>query len=129
MTTTTRKIIASQPVSLLILRPAPTPSVESSWPPPPKALDRSPAPPCSRIRPMIIRHSGQTTMLRTKVRVSTQGPSVSGGDDRGEIGGLEAGAADEGAVDVGHRQQFLGVVGLDRAAVEDAHRIGESAKL
>ena len=42
------------------------------------------------------------------------------GDDRQEVGGVEAGAADEEAVDVGQLDQLGGVVGLDRAAVEDA---------
>ena len=37
--------------------------------------------------------------------------------------GVEAGAADERAVDVGQRQQLLGVLGLQRAAVEDPHRL------
>src|SRR3546814_2629376 len=42
-------------------------------------------------------------------------------DDRHELGGREAGPADERAVDVGHPQQFDRVLALDRAAVEDAH--------
>ena len=50
-------------------------------------------------------------------------------DDRGEVGRVEAGAADQRAVDVGLSQQLGGVAGLDRAAVEDAHRIGVAAAL
>src|SRR5689334_10027489 len=38
----------------------------------------------------------------------------------GEVLGVEAGAADQGAVDVGQREQLGGIGGLDRAAVEDA---------
>ena len=37
---------------------------------------------------------------------------------------LQRGAADERAVDVGQREQLGGVVGLDRAAVEDPHALG-----
>ena len=43
-------------------------------------------------------------------------------DELQERVGLERGAADEGAVDVGQRHQALDVVGLDAAAVEDAQR-------
>ncbi len=45
-------------------------------------------------------------------------------DDRGEVGRVEGRAADQGAVDVGLTEQLGGVVGLDRAAVEDAHLVG-----
>ena len=41
-------------------------------------------------------------------------------DDGGEGVGVEAGSADEGAVDVIEAAEGAGVVGLDRAAVEDA---------
>ncbi len=37
--------------------------------------------------------------------------------------GLQRGAADQGAVDVGEGHQALDVVGLDAAAVEDAQRV------
>ena len=39
--------------------------------------------------------------------------------DPEEIIGLEAGAADQRAVDIGDRHQFRGVRRLDRAAIED----------
>ena len=42
-------------------------------------------------------------------------------DDAGERVRVEAGPADERPVDVGQRQQLLGVLGLERAAVEDPH--------
>ena len=42
------------------------------------------------------------------------------GDDLGEAVGVEAGAADEGAVDVFEAAEAGGVVGFDGAAVEDA---------
>jgi len=71
ISTTSRKAPASQAVSLLILRPAPTPRVLSSWPPPPKALEMSPAPPCSRIKPMMNRHRGQRRITRMRVVVVT----------------------------------------------------------
>ena len=41
-------------------------------------------------------------------------------DDLGEAAGIEAGAADQGAVDVGLVEEFFGVVRLDAAAVLDA---------
>ena len=41
-------------------------------------------------------------------------------DDRQEIVGLQAGAADQRAIDVGDRENLRRVRGLDRAAVEDA---------
>src|SRR4051794_5131637 len=52
-----------------------------------------------------------------------------GVDDCGEVGRVEAGTADQGAVDVGLPEQLGGVVRLDRAAVEDPHLIGGSAAL
>src|SRR5215204_4295306 len=45
-------------------------------------------------------------------------------DDRTEVAGVEARAADERAVDVREREQLGRVVGLERAAVEDPHRSG-----
>ena len=42
--------------------------------------------------------------------------------------GVEAGAADERAVDVGQREQLGGVVGLHAAAVEDARALGLLAR-
>ena len=50
-----------------------------------------------------------------------------GVDDRDEGGGGEAGAADQGAVDVGDGEQLGGIVGLDRAAVEDADAVAALA--
>ena len=50
--------------------------------------------------------------------------SAGGGDDGGEVGGLEAGAADEAAVNVGAGEQVGGVVGLHGAAVLDADGVG-----
>jgi hypothetical protein len=50
----------------------------------------------------------------------TAASSPRGRHDRRERLGLERGAADERAVDVGQREQLLGVLGLDAAAVEDA---------
>ena len=44
-------------------------------------------------------------------------------DDARERVGIEAGAADERAVDVGKGEQLLGVLGLQRAAVEDPDRL------
>src|SRR6185436_2209372 len=41
-------------------------------------------------------------------------------DDADEIGGLQAGAADQRAVDIGGSHQFRGVRGFYRTAVEDA---------
>ena len=43
-----------------------------------------------------------------------------GRDDRHEIRGLQAGAADQRAIDVGNRENLAGVRGFDRAAVEDS---------
>src|SRR5690349_14872530 len=44
--------------------------------------------------------------------------------DGSEVAGLQGGAADQPAVDVGLREQRAGVVGLDAAAVEDLHVAG-----
>src|SRR5579872_2697455 len=41
--------------------------------------------------------------------------------DRKKVGGLKAGPTDQGAVDVGDCQQFPGIGGFDRTAIEDAH--------
>lgn len=105
------KVADNQPVILLILRPAPTPSVLSSWPPPPKAEEMSPAPPCSRISPIRNRQSGSSRMKSTRVRVVTVDLSKdeyeaeryrSGGrDDGGEISGLEARATNQRTIDIG----------------------------
>src|SRR5580765_2467828 len=43
-----------------------------------------------------------------------------------EVAGVEAGAADQRAVDVGLGHQLRRVVGLDRAAVEDADRVSRA---
>src|SRR5262245_32463293 len=48
--------------------------------------------------------------------------------DRQELVGLEAGAADQRAVDVGDAHQLLGVGGLDRSAIEDAHPLPRRAE-
>src|SRR6266404_9517199 len=48
-------------------------------------------------------------------QASTAGPS-----DRPEILGVEAGSADEGAVDLGEAEEGGSVIRVDRAAVEDA---------
>src|SRR5947209_13942559 len=40
--------------------------------------------------------------------------------NRKEIGGLQAGATDQRAVDVGNRHQLRGIRRLDRAAIENA---------
>ena len=45
-------------------------------------------------------------------------------DDAGELVGVEAGPADEGAVDVGLGHQLGDVGRLDRPAVLDAHGVG-----
>src|SRR5690242_6689921 len=58
--------------------------------------------------------------------VRTLRPSC-GLDDRGEVLGVQRGAADEGAVDVGQGEQLGGVVGLDRTAVEDPDSVGGGA--
>src|SRR6478672_6574805 len=55
--------------------------------------------------------------------------SPGGLDDLGEGVGLEAGAADQGTVDLPAAEQLGGVVGLDRAAVEDAQLLGCAAAL
>ena len=53
------------------------------------------------------------------------GATIAGcGDDRRERLGLEAGAADQRAVDVGQRQQLGRVLGVDAAAVEDPRPLG-----
>src|SRR5216683_7866721 len=49
-------------------------------------------------------------------------------DDVGEGLGVEAGAADESAVDVFETAKGFGVVGLDGAAVEDADGGGEGGR-
>ena len=49
-------------------------------------------------------------------------------DDRGEFARVEAGPADQRPVDVGLGHQLGGVVGLDRAAVEDADPLGRGAE-
>src|SRR5436190_1627251 len=46
------------------------------------------------------------------------------GHDLEEPAHLEAGAADQGAVDVGQRRELAHVVGLDAAAVDDVALIG-----
>ena len=49
---------------------------------------------------------------------------LEGGDDAHEVAGLERGAADEAAVDVGLREQFRRVLGVHAAAVKDADSTG-----
>ena len=50
---------------------------------------------------------------------------VRGGfDDVGEIRGFEAGATDQGTVDIGLAEEFGSVVALHGSAVEDADRLG-----
>ena len=53
--------------------------------------------------------------------------SARGLDDRREVVGVEAGAADQGAVDVRLGHQLGRVAGLDRAAVEDARPASAAA--
>ena len=48
--------------------------------------------------------------------------SARGGDDRAEVGGVQRGAADQRAVDVGDGEDLGGVAGLHRSAVEQADR-------
>ena len=55
---------------------------------------------------------------------SCVGSLLEGGDDAHEVAGLEGGAADEAAVDVGLGEQFGGVAGLAAAAVEDGGVVG-----
>src|SRR5205085_3524679 len=47
-------------------------------------------------------------------------PGTSGRDGK-EIGSLEAGAADQRTIDVGHRHQFRRVGWLYRASIENTH--------
>ena len=47
------------------------------------------------------------------------GSSAARRNDAEKVGRLEAGAADQGAVDIGDCQQFFGVLGLHRATVEE----------
>src|SRR3954451_5818675 len=55
------------------------------------------------------------------------GRGARAGDDLEEAADVEAGAAEERAVDVGQRRQFADVVRLDAAAVEDVALIGGGA--
>ena len=55
------------------------------------------------------------------------GRRPAGGHDFGEGGGVETGAAHEGAVDVGLRHQLGRVAGLDAAAIDDAAGVGRVA--
>src|SRR6185436_15320833 len=48
-------------------------------------------------------------------------------DYRGEVSWVEAGAADQRSVDVGLGHQLRRIVGLHRAAVEDANRVSRAA--
>src|SRR6185295_13658489 len=54
-------------------------------------------------------------------------PRPVGVRDAEEVGGLEAGAADQGAVDVVDRKQLARIGRFHRAAVEDAHAVGLGA--
>src|SRR5438552_10756694 len=91
----------------------------------PKAAPTSAPLPCwSRTRPMM-----QSATMTSTMRISVNQKSIlhspelsprpsADGDD---ILRHERSPADQSAVDVGHRQQFGGVVGLDAAAVQDRH--------
>src|SRR6185437_9445674 len=57
-------------------------------------------------------------------RLPPYSQSGAGADDRPEIGGDQARAADQRAVDIGHRHQFACVAGLHRSAIKDADRRG-----
>ncbi len=57
-------------------------------------------------------------MTRRQV-LALRGHGTSRGDDPEEVARLEAGPADEGAVDVGAGEEFGGVVGLDAPAILD----------
>ena len=46
-----------------------------------------------------------------------------GANDFHEIGGFEAGAANERAVDIRLSEEFGGVIAFDRSAVQDADRL------
>ena len=45
-------------------------------------------------------------------------------DDLGEAARVEAGAADEGAVDVGLTHEFAGILRFHAAAILDPHSLG-----
>ena len=59
-------------------------------------------------------------MKLTRWPVLEESSARGGSDDFGEAAGVEAGAADECAVDVRLVEKFFGVVGFDAAAVLDA---------
>ena len=50
--------------------------------------------------------------------------SLRGFDDLGEAARVEAGAADEGAIDVGLAHEFAGVLWFNTAAILDSDSLG-----
>ena len=82
----------------------------------PRARRRRASPPA---RPRFRAGRGQTPAVEDHERDEIYGR---GAANRGERVGIEGGAADERPVDAGLREQLGGVVGLDRAAVQDARR-------
>src|SRR5215218_8911238 len=65
-------------------------------------------------------------MIKLCKRTLYRSPSASD-HDLAEAADVEAGAADQGAVDVGFRDQFADVVGFDAAAVNHVAAIGRVA--
>src|SRR5579884_1082897 len=107
---------------------APTPPNMSDSPPP--------LPLCSRISSTSISDTNtwmaMTTMVSTGLGSSRGGPDQDGkvpasataghrGHDSGELVGVEAGPADQGAVDVALGKDVGGVARIHRASVLDAH--------
>src|SRR4051812_18732023 len=52
-------------------------------------------------------------------------PKLSGGgDNRGKVGGFQAGPTNQAAIDVGPREQISGVIRLHRSAILNSNSIG-----
>src|SRR5689334_20875130 len=95
----------------------------------------APLPCCSSTSPIM---ASAVTICRPRTRFITMFMqcdfllvvvSAGGAADGDEVRGLERCAADQAAVEVGLGEELRCVVGLDAAAVEDAHRGGFRAAL
>src|SRR5206468_7685858 len=96
----------------------------TAWlPAPPNAEPMSaPFPDCSRTMPMMAKHARTCRMvramyIRSLLRRGADARRLA--NDPDEPLRVEAGAADEGSVHLGLRQQRVGVLGLDAAAIQD----------